>query len=281
MNHFPPRSPRTIAIGLIVISLIILALGGYLTPVIRVAVSPIVSIQTWVSTRFMALYGFLTIPTDVKTLQSRNAELEDENSQLQTQIIELQQNLSEAQAINALVGFARQNPGNEYIAATVIGVDPSPFIKYVYINAGSDVGLRHGMPVVTQEGLVGRIDAVIPGAARVQLITDPAFSVNIKLKSSGVSAVLTGSLTGDITLEMISRDTSVMVGDVVLTSGLGGTYPSNLFIGQVQSVQVTENALFSTVTVQPMVNFSDLSAILVITNFNAVDLTPLQPTTSP
>ena len=281
MNLITPRSLRAITIGLIVIGLIVLALGGYLTPLFRVTLNPFITVQGWISTRFMALYDFLTVPKDVTSLRERNSQLESQNAQLQTQLIQLQQELSQSQAINALVGFARLHPESQYIAATVIGRDPSPFMKYVYIDAGSDDGLRHGMPVVTQDGLVGRIDAVTAGGARIQLITDPGSAVNIRLQTSNIDAVLTGSLTGDITLEMLPRDSDISVGEIVLTSGLGGSYPPNIFVGQVQSVQNKENELFKTATIQPLVNFSDLNAVLVVGNFQPVNLVPLQPTASP
>jgi rod shape-determining protein MreC len=281
MNPFSPRSLRTITITLVVVGLIVLALGGYLNPLFKVTLNPLITVQSWFSTRFMAVYDFITVPRDVNSLRQRNSDLEAENSQLRTQVIQLQQELSQAQAVNALVGFARQHPENQYVAASVIGRDPSPFMHYILIDAGTDNGLLHGMAVVTQQGLVGRIDAVTAGAARVQLITDPGSAVNIMLQSSQTEAVLTGSLTGDLTLDMLPRDANVSVGDIVLTSGLGGSYPQNIFIGQIQSVQNRENELFKTATVQPLVNFTDLKAVLVITNFNPVDLTPLEPTLAP
>ncbi len=281
MNPFSPWSLRTITIILVVVGLIVLALGGYLNPLFRFTLNPLIAIQSWFSTRFMAVYDFATIPRDVTTLQQRNSVLEFENSQLQTRLIQLQQELNQAQAVNALVGFARQHPENQYVAASVIGRDPNPFMRYIFIDAGTDNGLRHGMSVVTEQGLVGRIDAVTAGAARIQLITDPGSAVNIVLQSSQTEAVLSGSLTGDLTLEMLPRDADVSVGDIVLTSGLGGAYPQNIFIGQIQAVQNRENELFKTATVQPLVNFADLKAVLVITNFSPVDLTPLEPTLAP
>jgi rod shape-determining protein MreC len=281
MNPFSPRSLRMITIALVVIGLIVLALGGYLNPLFRVTLNPLIAAQSWFSTRFMAIYDFITVPRDVNALRQRNSDLEAENSQLRTQVIQLQQELTQAQAVNALVGFARQHPDNQYVAASVIARDPNPFMRFVYIDAGTDDGLRHGMAVVTDQGLVGRIDAVIAGAARVQLITDPGSAVNIMLQSSQTEAVLTGSLTGDLTLDMLARDANVSVGDIVLTSGLGGSYPQNIFIGQIQSVQNRENELFKTATVQPLVNFADLKAVLVITNFSPTDLTPLEPSTGP
>ena len=122
--------------------------------------------QQWLTTRYLALYEFITVPRDVATLRQRNAELEDEVARLQTQMIQLDQQLREAQVLYALLGFARDNPENQYVAASVIGKDPSPFLNYVIIDHGSDSGIRYGMPVVTQQGLVGRVDAVIAGGRK-------------------------------------------------------------------------------------------------------------------
>jgi rod shape-determining protein MreC len=134
------------------------------------------------------------------------------------------------------------------------------------------------MPVVTDQGLVGRIDAVSPSASRVQLVTDAGSAVNVRLQSSQKEAILNGSVTGDLTMEMIPQDLQIPQGEVVLTSGLGGSYPANLFIGQVVSVRQQENALFQSAAIQAVVDFSSLKAVLVITNFKPVDITPLIPT---
>ena len=161
---------------------------------------------------------------------------------------------------------------------SVIGRDPSPFVKYVIINRGSDDGLRRGMPVVTSQGLVGRVAAVTAGAGRCELITDPASSVNVRVEPSGAQAVLLGSVTGDLTLDMIPQSAVVQVGDLVLTSGLGGNYPGDILIGQVTSVRKRETDLFQSATVQPVVDFSKLEILLTITNFRPVDIRPLVPT---
>jgi rod shape-determining protein MreC len=133
------------------------------------------------------------------------------------------------------------------------------------------------MPVVTQQGLVGRVDAVIASAARVKLITDSTSVVNIQLQSAEIEAQLKGSLTGDLSLDMIPLDEVIEPGDVVLTSGLGGNYPPNIFVGQVLSTQRRENALFQTASVQPIVNFESINAVLVIDNFESIDISPLIP----
>ncbi|MCL4560428.1 MAG: rod shape-determining protein MreC [Chloroflexi bacterium] len=281
MNLLSRRFLRAATLALVVIGLVGLALGGYLGPLYRYTINPLVGVQSWLSSRYMAFYDFLTVPRDVASLRERNVELESEVSRLQAQVVELQQQISELQVLSALVEFARTRPENRYIAAAVIGRDPSPFLHYIIIDHGSDSGLKHGMPVVTQQGLVGRIDAVTSGAARVQLITDPGSAVNVRLQTSQRESILQGSITGDLSLEMIPQDITLQQGEVILTSGLGGSYPANLFVGQVVGVRRRESDLFQTASVQSVVDFSSLKVVLVITNFKPVDIAPLVPTPIP
>ena len=211
----------------------------------------------------------------------KRQDLDRQVSRLQTEVIQLRQQIREAQALYALLDFARFRPENIYIASAVIGRDPSPFFHYIIIDHGSDDGIQHGMPVVTEQGLVGRIDAVIAGAARVQLLTDPASAVNVRLQSSQKDAMVVGSITGDLSLEMVSQDIAISVGELIMTSGFGGNYPADLLIGQVTGVRKYETDLFQTAAIQPAFDFTNLKAVLVITNFKPVDITPLISTPAP
>lgn len=271
------RNLQTIVFALIAIGLIALALGGYLTSLSRVLLNPFIQAQTWVYSRFQAAQDLLRAPQDMARLQQRNLQLEAQVSQLQAQIIDLQQQLAEARILSALVEFARANPENRYQAAAVIGRDPSPFLRYIIINRGSDDNIRRGMPVVTQQGLVGRIDAVTANAARVQLITDAASVVNAKIQPSGAQAVLKGQVSGDLSLELIPQGVPIEVGNLVLTSGLGGGYPPNIVIGQVSGIRSQPQDIFQTATVQSVVDFNQLEIVLVIVNFRPVNIEPLIP----
>lgn len=278
MNTSSPRSLQTIVFVLIAVGIIALALGGYLSPLSRVVLNPVIAAQGWISSRVQAIQDFVNAPQDIARLRQRNTELEAEVSRLQTQIIELQQRLTETNVLSALVDFARANPEYRYQAAAVIGLDPSPFLSYILINRGSDDGLRRGMPVVTQQGLVGRVAAVTANAARVQLITDPAASVNIRLEPSRAQAILNGQITGDVVVDLIPQSAEVQVGDLVLTSGLGGGFPPNILIGQISGIRSLDQDLFQSGSVQTVVDFSQIEIVLVITNFRPIDTSPLVPT---
>ena len=254
-----------------------LALGGYFSSASNVFTGSLVNLQAWFSARFVAVQDFLTAPRDMAALQQRNVELESEVAELQAQVIQLQQEVGETQSLAALVDFSRANPENTYRGAAVIGFDPSPFLHFVIINRGSNDGILRGMPVVTDQGLVGRVDAVLADAARVQLITDPASKVNVRIRNAEEDATLSGSVTGAVNLNQIPQATALQRGDLVVTSGLGGGYPPDLIIGQVISVRARPFDLFKEATIQPVVDFNDLKIVLIIVNFKPVDFSPLLP----
>lgn len=277
MKNLFSRTLQTTIIFLVVGGTMALALGGYFSSGSNIFTTSLITVQSWFSSRFVAVQDFLTAPRDMAALQQRNSELESEVSELQAQVIQLQQEVGQTDILAALVDFAQTNSENSYKAAAVIGRDPSPFLQYVIINRGSNDEIQRGMPVVTNQGLVGRVDAVIADAARVQLITDPASNVNVRLQNAEADASLVGSVTGDLTLDLIPQDVALDIGDLVLTSGLGGGYPPDLIVGQVVNVRTRDFDLFQQATVQPVVDFNRLQIVLVIINFKPVDFSPLIP----
>jgi rod shape-determining protein MreC len=277
----PSTRWQTVFFVLASAGIVALAISGYLTPVIRLLTDPLVAAQTWIAQRYIAFQEFTTAPSDLARLRQQITELEAENSRLQFQVIELQQQVQEAAILSTLVDYARSRSENRSIGAAVIGFDTSPFLRYVLINRGSDDGLRRGMPVVTNQGLVGQIAAVTANAARVQLITDPFSNINVRLQQADVEAVLVGMVTGEVELQMVPQSANMQTGELIVTSGLGGNYPPNLVIGQVTSVRRRDFDLFQTAAVQPAVDFSELEIVLVIINFQPIDVTPLLPEAQP
>jgi rod shape-determining protein MreC len=281
MKKISVRSWQSFTIVLIIIGVLVLAMSGLLGQIVGKAVDPLVGVQGWFSTRFQAMVEFFTIPKDAATLRQQNAGLQNEVSQLQSEVLQLKQQLAETDILYALLDFARSKPENTYIAASVIGRDPSPFLNYIILDHGSDNGILKGMPVVTQQGLVGRVDAVTATAARVQLITDPGSIVNVRLQESKTEGQVNGSITGDLFLEMVETSITVQDGDLAVTSGLGGSFPAEILVGQVVSPEIRQGELFQSASIQPSVDFLNLRAVLVISNFTAVDIKPLIPQTTP
>ncbi|HWS23952.1 MAG TPA: rod shape-determining protein MreC [Anaerolineales bacterium] len=259
----------------LIVGLMAVALSGAFGGASSTFNTSLISAQSWISTRFVVLQEFFTIPRDVISLRQRNALLENEVSRLQGQVLSLEKSLAEADILAALVRYSRTNPENSYSAASVIGLDPSPFLRYIIIDKGTDQGILKGMPVITDQGLVGRVDAVINGAARVQLITDAGSAVNVRLEKADQDVILSGSPNGELSLDMLSQEKQLEVGDIVLTSGIGGGFPADLIVGQVINTKKTDSDLFQSASVQPVVDFRNLKLVMVITDFRAIDISPL------
>ena len=271
------KAIRNLIIALVVVGLLFLSMAGYLTPFFNFSTNPIIRTQSWLTERYTAFRDFFDSPRDMAALRDQNAVLQSQLAQAQGKIIELQEQLSQIQIVTGLLEFARANPEHSYLPANVIGREISPYRQYIIIDVGSSQGIKHGMPVVTDKGLVGRIDNVISNASRVELITDANSVVNVRLQNANVEAQVRGSLMGEASLELVPQGTEVQIGDAILSSGLGGNYPPNIFVGQVLAMQSKQNTLFQSGSVQPVVDFAHISAVMVITNFNQVDIEPLVP----
>jgi len=112
----PQIRPWQIAVILLLfIGLVVLSLSGYLSVLLGAATSPLVSLQSMISTRYVALYEFFTSPQDVLSLRQENAELKTQIALLQKQVIEFEEQLREAEVFYALLDFARTNPENQSI----------------------------------------------------------------------------------------------------------------------------------------------------------------------
>ena len=139
----PSNIIQIVVLVLVVVGVIALALSGYLAPAIRSATSPVLVVQKWLSSRYLAIQNLLDVPEDLVVLRQRNVELEAEVARLQAEIIQLKQDVARTCLLEALVDFAREsNPENRYQAANVIGRDTSPFMQYIIIDNGSDNGLK-------------------------------------------------------------------------------------------------------------------------------------------
>lgn len=204
-------------------------------------------------------------------LQAENVSLQTEANRLLIENIQLKELERENEALRALLNFTKNNPGINYETASVvgqvIGADPANFLYTIFINVGSEDGVAKDMPVLTYRGLVGRVTQVGKNNAEVLLIIDPASSVNVLAQSSRVQGVVTGELGGTLTMERIPQGQNVSPGDLVLTSGLGGTFPDKLVVGQITEVFQRDLDLFQSARVRSTVDFGKLNTVLVLTSF--------------
>ena len=150
------------------------------------------------------------------------------------------------------------------LAAQVIGRDPTGLFKSVIIDKGKNSGLKVNMPVVNARGVVGRLVSVSANYAKVLLIIDQNSAVDCIIQRSRDEGILKGLSLKICKLEYVVKTSDVVVGDKVVTSGLGRVYPKGLPVGEVGEVADIPGELFRDIKVRPMVDFSKLEELLVI-----------------
>ena len=247
---------------------------GYLQPLedaVFTLLAPLQYSVRWVSTQ---IAGAVQAIREVRSLQAQVAELQATVDRLMIENVRLREADIERAILREQLHFRQANPTYELLAAEVIGHDPSSLLQYVIIDRGSEDGIAAGMPVVTARGLVGRVSSVYPRSSRVMLLTDPASSVGALLQSSRTTGVVRGQGPRGLTIHFVEQNEQVDLGDIVLTSGLGGNFPRRLVIGQVTAVQRDEVEMFQEVWVQSAVDFDRLETVLIIENFAPIDYIP-------
>ena len=234
--------------------------------------NPISALMDWMAGRTDAYADVLAGPRDLQLALAQIEQLEAENDALRRQLEEVREVQAENQILRDYFNYASLNPTLERVLATVIARDTSPSFQSLIIDRGTDDGIFVGMPVESTRGLVGVIYRADARSSQVLLLTDNISSVAARLGESRATGILQGGgLGGTLNMDWISLETSVTIGDLVVTSGIGGKFPPDMPIGRVIEVQRIEADLFQRAVVQPAVDFADLEAVFVIINFEPVD----------
>ena len=176
----------------------------------------------------------------------------------------------------------QQSKTFDLVPATIIGKQPTNFIQFLIIDQGTAGGIEKGMPVVSSEGLlVGQILSVQQHTAKVLIITDGDSVVPAKVQLSRADGVVRGQSFGyGLTLDFVPLDVQLEVNTIVITSGLGDSFPKGLFIGVISDVEKNPSEVFQKASIRPQVNFNQLEMVAVIKNFIKEQPTAT-PTTTP
>ncbi len=189
--------------------------------------------------------------------------LQEQNATLRQRIVELEEARLENERLRDLVGFVEAREFDA-LGARIIARPANMWEAVVTIDRGSVDGVEPDMPVLTSHGLLGKVIETAERSSRVRLITDQQSGVAAMLQSSRAEGVVTGSIDGGLTMEFVSREATVTVGDAVLSSGLGGIYPRGLFIGEVAEVQQAEADLHPAIRVRSNVDLASVEEVLVL-----------------
>lgn len=272
---------RFLILVLAAVILMALQLSGRLTPV-RSAITQLTSPTQLVTTGVVGtVRNWIDFVVELGSLRTDNVELENLNATLLAEILTLQEVERENEQLRMLLEFAQARPGLELrgaqIVARVLGQDSGNFQNFILLDLGEAHGIEIGMPVTNEVGLIGRITEVTNSTSTVLLITDPNSAVNAILAENRTNGVIRGTESGILRMDYIPQGTPLQLNETVLTSGLtseigGGRFPKGIPIGRVVGIIQRDEQVSQQAVVEPSVDFDQLELVLVITNFDPLEV---------
>lgn len=268
------KKNRTGTIGIIVTVIILIIIviltnikienWSYIGNIFGKVVMPVQSGLTYLKNKVQKNDSFFI---NIDELKQENENLKNKNTELEKSLRELE--IIKAENITLKEYVNLKDKYSEYATkpAYVIQKDFSNFSKLIEINLGKNDGIDVNMTVISEKGLVGHVIAVTDTTSKVQTIVDTSNAVSASITSTREAILLKGSLdeTG-LKATQIPTDASIIEGDLVETSGIGGIYTKGIYIGTVKRVENTKNITDRYAFIEPAVDFSKLETVLVITN---------------
>ena len=199
----------------------------------------------------------------LRGVRQENRDLKAEIERLRIEHVRLQEDAEQARRLQALLAF-KEEYISQTLAAQVIGATGSESSRAIFIDKGSKDGLDHDMPVVTADGVVGKVLQVYKSTALVLLLNDQTSGVGAILEKSRVQGVAKGTATGELVLDRVMSDEAVQPGENVLTSGGDRIFPKGLPLGTVTKV-TPGSEVFLNIRIKPSANLARLEEVLVIT----------------
>jgi rod shape-determining protein MreC len=149
-------------------------------------------------------------------------------------------------------------------AAEVIARDPTNWFQVLWINKGSNDGIKRDMTAVTPAGIIGRVHNIYGSRSGILLITDVNSSVAVRIQTSRVDGILQGRGGGSLYLKYVQNNSDVRIGDRIITSGLDGLHPEGLLAGYVTSVRSGDEYLFQEIEVEPAQNINTVEEVVIL-----------------
>jgi rod shape-determining protein MreC len=206
--------------------------------------------------------GYLVDLGDAKGESDR---LREEVEGLEEKVDELEELKLENERLKNMIAVKEANPDLDFLVVDVIGANPGIWEQTIQIGAGYSDGLQEYMAILSEDGsLVGRIILCTSEASVVQLITDDKSSVGAMLQDNAEMGVVKGEGRGGVRLELLNQDADVETGDVVVSSGLGGTCPAGIPIGIIAEISERRADLSVGIVIELRASLTRLDRVMVV-----------------
>ena len=218
-----------------------------------------------------SLDGFAAYFYKFDSLVEENNSLKEQLAELQTQIYDSTEREEMYAWMAGFLDMKMAHTDFKMLPASVTGREGGNYSRILTLDVGSSAGVEVNMPVITSEGLVGRITEVGRNWSRVETVTEANTSVGAMVERTNDVGVCAGSFElaseGRCVLNYLTADSAAAVGDRVFTSGLGSVYPKGLVIGYIDSIELNPYTRNLSVTVKCAADYSQLSRVMVLTAF--------------
>jgi rod shape-determining protein MreC len=194
-------------------------------------------------------------------IRSRNKALQADVDRLKLENQFLKEELATAKRVEAMANFVQRNP-SKTLGARIIGAGTGMNSKVVFIDRGSTSGVLKGMPVITPDGIVGKVTASYPTASQVILITDPTFACGVVSDKTRVHGTARGQGSNQLLVDYVQNEQTVEVGEIFYTSGADRLFPKGLPVGPVRVAR--PGKLFKEIFVAPTAFEKGLEEVLVV-----------------
>ena len=216
--------------------------------------------------------GFAEYFTEFDRLKEENRVLSERVKALEEQVYDASLLESENEWMRSYLGAKRANTEYSFCDANLIGREAGKYISSFTLDRGSASGIKIGMPVLTSDGIVGRVSEVGLTFCRVSTIINYDSSVGAYVERSGEVGIVSGEFErrrdGLCTLEYLPFDADVEVGDKVVSSGLGSVYPRGLFVGVVKEVTGDANNHTKIAVIEPAADLESITKVMILTSYS-------------
>ena len=210
---------------------------------------------------------------DVAANENSITALREQNAELRRLLADADEYRQEAQRLQELLDMKKAS-GVTGPVANIIGRSTNAWDQSITINLGSEDGVESGMTIMGAYGVIGQVSRTQAHTSTVRLLTDPNSGAAVMIQSTRDDGIVRGSMNGLLYLEDLDEDVIPEVGDVILTSGLGGSYERGLIVGAVVSVNKTTSNTAGSIIVSPNDRASMLEEVIVV--FSAPDVAAVE-----
>ncbi|HEX2956759.1 MAG TPA: rod shape-determining protein MreC [Chitinispirillaceae bacterium] len=200
--------------------------------------------------------------TRFKNIFAENTRLKKDVAQLNVEVSLLREKAIENDRLRGLLNFT-QDFTFDFIPVRVIACDPAKGTSTVIVNAGNNSGIQMYMPLVGERGVVGKVIQVMGNMCLVQLLKDPSSRTSVLCQRTRSVSIL-GTENGNDFFVQYRKHEDVIVGDTIVTSGLGGVYPRGLTVGFVDKLENDRDPLFKRARLRLSIDFERLDELFVL-----------------